>query len=719
MMRQYELVERVKAYEPHANEAILDRAYVFSMQAHGKQKRASGDPYFSHPVEVAGLLSSKRMDSATIITGLLHDTVEDTKVTVQDIQQNFGDEIARLVDGVTKLSQLERPAKTDESKQAENFRKFFLATSKDIRVLIIKLADRLHNMRTIHYIKREEKRRRIARETMDIYVPLAERVGIVDWKEELEDISFSQLNPDARSSIIKRLSDITTREENITQQVQDALEQLALDCGIKFIISGRKKSPYSIWRKTQRHKVGVEHLSDIMAFRFIVEDVETCYKVLGLIHRNYAAVPGRFKDYISLPKPNGYSSLHTTVIGPKQNRIEVQVRSNDMHKIAEFGPAAHWKYKSARSNEVNVEGKQYRWVNSVLEILANASGPEEFLEHTKMEMFADHIFVFTPRGRLIDLPRGATALDFAYAVHSEVGDSCVGALVNGGVVPLWHPLRNGDQVLINRSDKQKPSESWKNYVVTGKAKAAIGRFVRHERRENMISSGIEILRRYFHAHDYQYTEKGLKLALNKLKYANLDDMLAVIGDENNTQITAQDILYAVYPNAKDEANNHSLPIAGGRSNLSANSLPIKGLPLRGAVDFGKCCHPIPGDRIVGIGNIENAITIHTIDCPKLENFNHTPENWHDLSWDMGEREDRSFVGQINVVVINVPGSLGTITSAIGRSRSNIRNIDFLVREQDFFKMLIDVEVTDLKQFSGMIAGLRALQEVQSVERAYH
>src|SRR5579864_2669324 len=475
MMRQFELVELVKSYDPKADEAALNRAYVYSMKAHGAQLRASGDPYFSHPVEVAGLLAQMKLDSASIVTGLLHDTVEDTVATLDDIERLFGPEIARLVDGVTKLSRIE--LQSDQTKQAENFRKLVLAMSEDIRVLLVKLADRLHNMQTLHFLKDEERRRRIARETMDIYVPLAERIGMHRMKDQLEDLAFAELHSEARGSIIARLGFLREQGGDIVSRIVEELTETLKDGGLAAAISGREKSPYSIWRKMQRKNVSFEQLADVMAFRVLVNEVGDCYHALGLIHSAYHVVPGRFKDFISTPKPNNYRSLHTGVIGPERQRIEMQIRTGDMHEVAELGVAAHWIYKQQAGA---VDGRQYRWLRELLEILDHASNPEEFLEHTKLEMFQDQVFAFTPKGDLIALPRGATPVDFAYAVHSQIGDTCVGAKINGRLLPLRTELANGDQVEIVRSKAQTPSPTWERFVVTGKARAGVPPLVRQQ-----------------------------------------------------------------------------------------------------------------------------------------------------------------------------------------------------------------------------------------------
>jgi GTP pyrophosphokinase len=495
MIRQFELVERVKSYDPGTDEDALNRAYVFAMKAHGAQTRASGDPYFSHPLEVAGILTDLKLDASTIITALLHDVVEDTETTTEDIEQVFGGQIARLVDGVTKLGRLE--LQSEETRYAENFRKLLIAMSEDIRVLLVKLADRLHNMQTLHHIPSEEKRRRIARETMEIYAPLAERIGIQGLKDDLEDLAFAELNPDGREAVLERLEFLKGKEGDLPAKIVEELRGNLRAEGLPAAeVLGRIKRPYSIWRKMQRKNVAFEQLSDIMAFRVVVNDLDECYRALGVLHGLYPVVPGRFKDYISTPKPNGYRSIHTAIIGPERQRIEMQIRTREMHEVAELGVAAHWQYKQ---DAQKVDGRQYRWIRELLDILEHASTPEEFLEHTKLEMFQDQVFCFTPKGAVIDLPRGASPVDFAYAVHSEVGDTCVGAKVNGRLIQLRTQLHNGDQVDIITSKAQTPSPDWEQFVVTGKAKARIRRFVRMKEREQYGELGRQMLQKAFSA----------------------------------------------------------------------------------------------------------------------------------------------------------------------------------------------------------------------------
>jgi len=714
MIRQFELVETVKAYEPDADEDGLNRAYVFAMKAHGSQTRASGDPYFSHPLEVAGILTQYKVGSATIITALLHDTIEDTEATPEDIKELFGDEVSRLVNGVTKLTRIE--FQSDQAKQAENFRKFVLAMSEDIRVLLVKLADRLHNMRTLHFIKKPEKRLRIANETMDIYAPLAERIGIQTMKAELEDLAFTEINPDAHKSIIRRLNFLREKGEDVILRVIIELKDLLSEHGVSAQVIGREKTPYSIWRKMQKKDVGFEQLSDIMAFRVIVDSVDDCYKALGVAHSAYQVVPDRFKDYISTRKPNGYQSLHTGIFGPERQRIELQIRTHEMHEIAESGFAAHWNYKQGGPLK---EGKQYRWLRDMLDILEHAAGPEEFLEHTKLEMFQDQVFCFTPRGDLINLPHGATPVDFAYAVHSEVGDRCVGSKINGRMMPLRSQLRNGDQVEIVTSKAQTPSPTWERFVVTGKARSRIRRFVRLQEREEYEKLGRSILHRVFKDEGYELTDKGLSGILKKFSQPSVEDLCAQVGAGH---ITGRGVLEAVFPAIKSQnegKHKNVVPISKARaksSKVGKDGISITGLIPGMAMHLAACCHPLPGDRIVGIVVTGKGITIHTIDCDVLETFHDQPERWLDVAWE-NELASDIHVGRVHLSVSNTPGALGDLSTIIAKSHGNISNLKIVNRARDFFDMLIDVEVKDVKHLTEVIAALRASPAVNSVDRA--
>ena len=709
MLRQYELVDLVKSYDPEADEDALNRAYVFAMKKHGAQLRTSGDPYYSHPIEVAGILTKFKLDSSSIIAGLLHDTVEDTDTTVEEIRELFGDQVASLVDGLTKLAIIEQ--KSGSSKQAENFRKLLLAMSDDIRVLLIKLADRLHNMRTLHFCP-PEKRQRIARETLDIYAPLAERIGMQEVKDELEEIAFAELHKDAHDSIVARLNFLREQGSNIVPKIITQLEKDMSDNGIKVTVTGREKAPYSIWRKMQQKNASFEQLSDIMAFRICVEDISACYQALGVIHSKYHMVPRRFKDYISTPKPNGYQSIHTGVIGPENTRIEIQIRTYEMHEIAEKGVAAHWAYKQGQK----AEGRNFRWMRELLEILEQAANPEEFLENTKLEMYNDQVFCFTPKGDLIGLPRGATPVDFAYAIHSKVGNTCVGAKVNGEIKPLRTVLQNGDQVEVLTSKAQHPSTEWERFVVTGKAKAAIRRYVRSAKREQFINLGKEMLEKLFKGEGLELSDKGLVGVMQNFEAETIDDIYAKVGEG---LITGWDVLKAIYPaykQSKLEKMVKSIKVPGFRKKKKAEPLKIKGLIADMAVHFAGCCHPLPGDRIVGIVTTGKGVTVHAIDCKALEKYSQEPERWLDIDW--GDNAEQEFhTARIKVMLSNEPGALGELSNLIARQEANISNLNITYRTLSYFEILVDLEVRDLAHLNTIIAALKSSKVVSYVARA--
>ncbi len=719
MMRQFELVERVKSYDPDADEDSINRAYVYAMKMHGVQKRASGDPYFSHPIEVAGILTNYKLDTASIVTALLHDIVEDTQVTLEDVRGLFGDEVARLVDGVTKLARIQ--LQNIETKQAENFRKFVLAMSEDIRVLLVKLADRLHNMRTLNFITDPAKRRSIAMETMEIYAPLAERIGMQEIKTELEDLAFAELHPDPRASILARLRFLELHGGELVVKIMDELDQLIRKAGVEGYISGREKTAYSIWRKMQVKEVSFEQLADIMAFRVIVNSAAECYRVLGIVHTTYPTVPGRFKDYISTPKRNGYQSLHTSIIGPQRHRIEIQIRTREMHEVAELGVAAHWRYKGpdlfGKDAPVkSIEGRQYSWLRELLELLEHAQSPQEFLEHTKLEMFHDQVFCFTPKGDLIALPRGSSPVDFAYAVHTEVGNTCVGAKVNGRIVPLRTRLQNGDQVEVVTSSAQKPSPEWEGFVVTGKARAHIRRRVRGEARAEYVKLGSEILEKSFAKEGLALSAKGLNGVLEKFAVESIDDLYAKVGEG---RLVGREVLVAVYPGSRMDGDDNIVSLSQARlkqHHEADAAVAIRGLTPGMAVHVAECCHPLPGDRIIGIVADGRGIEVHTVDCERLEDYTDTPDRWIDLAWD-ADRDKDVHIGRINLVVLNEPGSLGALSTVIARSFGNISNLKFSKRSKDFFEMTIDIEVRGVKHLTNIIAALRATPAINSVERA--
>jgi RelA/SpoT family (p)ppGpp synthetase len=695
VLRQYELVDRVLSYDPDANEALLNRAYVFSVNAHGTQKRASGDPYFSHPIEVAGILTELHLDDETIATAILHDTVEDTVATIEEIEKLFGPAVARLVDGVTKLSRIE--AQTENERAAENLRKFLLAMSDDIRVLLVKLADRLHNMRTLHHIANPDKRRRIAKETMDIYAPLAERIGMYEFMKEMQTLAFAQLEPEAYQSIDRRLSQLKEGGGDRIAKIGSGLKLLLSRHGVEADVSGREKHPYSIWKKMAERHISFEQLSDIMAFRAIVPSVEACYEALGVIHRRWQMVPGRFKDYISTPKRNGYRSLHTSVIHADNTRVEIQIRTEDMHEEAELGLAAHWAYKQ---DKVKPE-TQVTWIRDLIEILDTAESPEELLEHTRMAMYQDRIFAFTPKGELHQLPKGATPIDFAYAVHTDLGDQAVGAKINGRVVPLRTQIENGDQVQILRSKAQEPQPNWMNFAFTGKARAAIRRHLRHKEREEIQALGHKIYDEIVQRLPAQIAGDALKAALKRLKLADEPALMEAIA---RRRITDAEVMEALMPGSAGAEAMRELP-------PQSSAISIRGLTPGVAFDLAECCHPVPGDRIVGLRRPDKGIEVHAIDCEKLVSGDDA--DWVDLAW--GDKTEGA-TGRILVEVKNEPGALGTIATIIGAQKANIVNLRLDNRDTGFHTNTIDVEVHDVQHLMRVIAALRAADAVSTVER---
>lgn len=719
-----ELIAQIKTYDPDVDGAMVERAVEFAKVKHEGQTRSSGEPYYTHPLEVAGILADLRMDTVTIITAILHDTLEDTSATSEEIEKQFSPEVAQLVNGVSKLTKIE--SQTVEGKQAENFRKLLLAMSEDIRVLLVKLADRLHNMRTLHHITKTEKRFRIARETIDIYVPLAERIGLHKVKEDLEDLSFSYINPEARDSITNRLSFLRQEGTDIVNTIIRELNKIVAEAGIQAQVTGREKTRYSIWKKMQRKNVAFEQLSDIMAFRIVVNNLAECYHVLGVVHSKYSVVPGRFKDYISTPKPNGYRSIHTTVIGPENQRIEIQIRTHDMHAEADLGVAAHWAYKQNDVKAAISDAKKYRWLRELLDILEQDQRPEDFWENTKLELFQEQVFVFTPKGDLFELPTGSTPIDFAYAIHSDVGNRCIGAKVNGRIAPLNAKLQNGDQVEIVTAKTQKPSPTWERFVVTGKARSHIRRFIRQQQRAEYITLGKAMLQKIFKTEGYEFTDKAVAGVVDQYQECqDVDDIYAGIGAGN---IVGRDVFRAIFPAHKSEQELAKLApvdeLAAIKPQQSQNQprsgklqpMPIKGLIPGMAVHFARCCHPLPGDRIVGIVTSGRGVTVHTIDCETLEQFADTPERWIDVSWGDGRDNPENRVGRLMVTIANSPGALGTLSTVIGKSASNITNLKIISRSVDFWDMYLDVVVTDTKHLNHILAALRATPQVISVER---
>ncbi len=799
MMRQYELVERVQKYDPSADEALLNRAYVYAMKAHGSQVRKSGDPYFSHPLEVAAILTELKLDDATIATALLHDVIEDTDTTRGEIDQLFGPEIGALVEGLTKIRRLDLVSKKAE--QAESFRKLLIAISTDVRVLLVKLADRLHNMRTLEHMK-PDGRRRISEETLDIYAPLAGRMGMQGMRDELETLAFRWLHPEAFAAVTGKLTELRAKNEGLVEDIRSALAAKLAEAGIKAEVSGREKKPYSIWSKMQNKQIGLEQLSDIYAFRLIVDKIDDCYRVLGLAHTTWRTVPGRFKDYISTPKQNNYQSIHTTVVGPRHQRVELQIRTRKMHEISEDGVAAHALYKegqsfkappsanggaahsnglngaavkengaavkesgaAVRDNGVIVRDKEsgdkdtgpYVWLKKLVETLLEGNNPEEFLEHTKLELFQDQVYCFSPKGRLIALPRGATPLDFAYAVHTDVGNSATGAYVNGRHVPIDTQLRNGDEVEIRTSATHVPPAAWENFAVTGRARSAIRRASRDALRRQYAELGRRLLASALERGGVSYSEDQVKKALPALQHKTIDDALGAIA---RSEITVEDAVRVIAPAAMASlsykpavrpdrgkgqngwfnlarvvglkfriaggADADGGPVAAAAGTAAAlvsddDTVRTGGIALKGARNDMPVSFPdggaVPGDRIVGVLMPGEGIRIFQIHSPKLQEFEH--ERWIDVTWDVDPANPERFPATILVTAPNRPGTLAQIADVIGQAGGNIDNLKMVRRASDFTELRIGVEVWDLAHLNHIVAGLKSTAVVSKVERAF-
>lgn len=740
MMRQYELVERVQKYKPDVNEALLNKAYVYAMQKHGQQKRASGDPYISHPLEVAAILTEMHLDESTIAVALLHDTIEDTTATRQEIDDLFGEDIGALVEGLTKIKKLDLVTK--KAKQAENLRKLLLAISDDVRVLLVKLADRLHNMRTLDHMS-AEKRARISEETMDIYAPLAGRMGMQDMREELENLSFRHINPEAYETVTRRLQELSERNEGLIKKIEEELSELLQAEGLTDAqVRGRQKKPYSVFRKMQSKSLSFEQLSDVWGFRIIVNDIPSCYRALGIVHTRWRVVPGRFKDYVSTPKQNDYQSIHTTIIGPSRQRIELQIRTKRMHEIAEYGIAAHALYKDRDTVSGDLTrtptSNAYSWLRRTIESLAEGDNPEEFLEHTKLELFQDQVFCFTPKGQLIALPRGAAPIDFAYAVHTNIGDTCVGAKINGRIMPLVTRLNNGDEVEIIRSGIQVPPPAWEEIVVTGKARAAIRRATRAAIRKQYAGLGYRILERTFERAGKTFSREALKPVLHRLGQKDVEDAIAAVG---RGELSSLDVLRAVFPDHQDERvtvkpsaddgwfnmrsaagmifklPERSKEMAAAEQAEGPEALPIRGLSGNAEVHFSPA-GAVPGDRIVGIMDKDKGITIYPIQSPILQKFDEEPERWIDVRWDLDEANNSRFMARIAVSALNEPGTLAEVAQAIATTDVNIRSLSMGRVAADFSELQFDLEVWDLRQLNHLMAQLKELPSISMVKRLF-
>ncbi|WP_439136594.1 RelA/SpoT family protein [Roseicyclus sp.] len=700
MLDADDLISLVRNYNPKTNEALLRGAYAYAQRMHEGQKRHSGEPYFTHPVAVAAILTEQRLDDATIATALLHDTIEDTKGTYTEIAKLFGADVAELVDGVTKLTNLELSSR--EAKQAENFRKLLMAMSKDLRVILVKLADRLHNMRTIRHML-PEKQAKKAHETMDIFAPLAGRMGMQWMREELEDLSFRVLNSEARNSIMRRFLTLQKETGDAIPRITDDIEAVLERHGVKAEVFGRAKKPFSIWRKMQEKDLAFSRLSDIYGFRVLTATEDDCYRVLGAIHQRWRAVPGRFKDYISQPKSNGYRSIHTTVSGRDGKRVEVQIRTRQMHDVAESGVAAHWSYRDGVRSENPFAVDPAKWLEGLTERFEAAEDGDEFLEHVKLEMYSDQVFCFTPKGDVVQLPKGATPIDFAYTIHTRIGHSCVGAKVDGLRVPLWTRLKNGQSIEVITAEGQTPQASWIDIVVTGRAKAAIRRMLREEDRERFIKLGRELARVAFEQVGKKATDKALDTAARAIGLKNGPEMLARIG---SAELSARSVVARIYPELAGQSETNDVEVRRA----------VIGLPAGAETRRAQCCQPVPGERIVGITYLGRGPIVHAIDCPALAAFDDSPERWIDLHWTEGRHAPIHNV-TIDVTISNQKGVLGRICTLIGEQNANISDLNFIDRKLDYFRLLIDVDVRNAEHLHAVMMAVELDSDVASLQRS--
>ena len=699
----YKELELITSYLRNEEKDKVRNALKLSEEAHSNQLRKSGDPFITHPLEVAKILTSIKLDADSIVAGLLHDTLEDTKLKIEDININFGSEVLELVEGLTKINKYS--LKVKNQKFGENYKKLILATTKDLRVILVKLADRLHNMRTIKFINDENKKTKIALETLEVFAPLAQRLGMKEWQDELEDISFQVINPDARNTIIERLEYLKAKDDNIIDEIRYELKNIFFQEDIFCKVEGRIKSPYSIWNKIKNKNISFEQLSDIMAFRIITNSTRECYRCLGIIHRQYMYIQGRFKDFISAPKSNGYRAIHTSIMGPKNKKIEIQFRSNIMEQIADFGVASHWKYKDPKKIKEK-DAREYKWVYDLVDSMNSSVTQDELIQNSKLKVFQNDIFVFTPKGDLIELPKNATPVDFAYAIHSQIGDKCVAAKINDKLQPLKTILKNGDQIEIITSATSQPSPLWQRFAVTTKVKSQLRRFFRFKKKEEHIIFGREILVNYFQKENYEFNKNIEQKILNDFKYKSINDLYASIG---SGEITALSVIKKIYP------EYNFIPVSKFNENIQ-NPIKLKGLTAGMSYHLAGCCSPLKGDSIVGIVTAGIGVAVHTLDCDTLSSYQDTPDRWLNISWDNQNNFETVSNSRIVVVLFNKPGSLGKVTTVIAKNNGNISNILFSVRKPDFFEIIIDIEVRDANHLQNIIAALRMEKEVSSLER---
>jgi len=722
MLSPQEIVGRVRSYHPNADAGLIERAYEFALRAHNGQTRKSGDPYFIHPANVAGIIADLKLDTASICAGLLHDCVEDTLATVGDVEREFGDEVAFLVDGVTKLSKINFISRED--RQAENFRKMVVAMARDIRVLLVKLCDRLDNMRTLDFMS-PDAQDRIARETMEIYAPLANRLGIARVKSELEDLSFKYLEPDSYQSLVDKVKKTAPEREKYIAEVCKILSTKLAKQGFAAEVTGRAKHLHSIWRKMQTQQCDFDKVYDVIAFRCVVESVADCYACLGVIHSQWTPVPGRFKDYVALPKPNMYQSLHTTAIGPGNERVEIQIRTHEMHRVAEQGIAAHWKYKERSGGIDPRDAARFGWLRQLMEFQKEMKDPAEFLESVKVDLFADEVYVFTPKGDVRVFPRGSTPIDFAYGIHSEVGHHCSGARANGSIVPLRYKLRNGDVVEVMTSPNQSPSKDWLDFAVSGRARARIRAFLRTEQRDKSLKLGKSLLEKEMHSASLslsklQKNDEELKKVLEHFKTANLEELCVNIG-YGKVAVKAVIEFLAPQPPGSDAAGAGAGPasLREGKIEQFVRKLTGRdgaGIRLNGVDDilvrYTKCCNPLPGDEIVGFITRGRGVTVHRRTCTKA--FDADPDRRVEITWDAKAKINRPV--QVKVTTQNKLGILATIGSTFHEQGINISEAQCRAGDDGRATNVFTFLCSDLSQLKNVMRRLQKIPGVVQVER---
>jgi GTP pyrophosphokinase len=711
MIRLNDILEKVSRNFPGANLSLIEKAYVYTAKVHQGQVRLSGEPYLIHPLAVAAILADMKMDIATVAAGLLHDTVEDTFATLEEIKDLFGPEIAALVDGLTKISKM--TLATHEEQQSENFRKMLLAMSKDIRIVLIKLADRLHNMRTLQHLLPDDQIK-IAQETLDIYAPIAGRLGIDRIKTELEDLTLPYLHPEEYRRLMAAIAWKKEEREKYIQEVSSIISEKLASYGLVGRVSGRLKHFYSIYRKMKAQNLEFDQVYDIIAFRMILSTVKDCYEALGIIHSLWKPIPGRFKDYIAMPKANGYQSLQTTVVGPYGERVEIQIRTEEMNRTAEEGIAAHWQYKEGKAFDPK-DTRQIAWVRQLLEWHQDLRDPREFIETVKIDLFPDEVYVFTPRGDVKQFPIGATPVDFAYSIHTEIGHQCVGAKVNGKIVPLRYQLQNGDRVEIVTAPGHRPSKDWLKHVKTSRARTKIRQWVKAEARERSVDLGREICEREFKKYHLDFPKflksEDLKKVMGDFSFQSVDDLMAEIGYGN---ISCRQVVGKLLPPDKLEKGK----VEESRLKRLADKIRREpsGIQIRGIRDmmvrFGKCCNPLPGDRITGYITRGRGVTVHTSDCPNV--LGGDPERMIQVSWNLQEKAVHSV--RVRVTCNDKKGLLADISTALASSDINILGAHTVTTEDRRAICDFELEVRDLKHLQAAFRTLTKLKDVLKVER---